>query len=186
MELLCNLELVKRHNLSPTLYFFLVSLYTGRQYLWDIPHTNLLVLERDGWIKIGPEGPVIRSKFKTSFSKYLTSQGVEEWINDWRHIWPAGVKTGNRLVRGDKQGCVKKMKKFLKENPEYSKQDVFDAARVYIFEALRQRSDKIICADYFIEKNGSSQLSAYLEDTENRAAILEQIQGGGNIFHQEV
>ena len=186
MELLCNIELIKRHNLTPTTYLFLVSLHKGEEYPWDIPQTVLTSLEGDGWIKILPDKIALRSKFKTHFRKYLAASEIADWINDWRNIWPSGVKTGNRLVRGDKKGCIKKMQAFVRDNPEYSTEDIFDAARVYMFEVKRQGSEKIICADYFIEKNGVSQLAVHLEDVENRIKVLLQIEGGETSFHREI
>lgn len=186
MELQCNVDLIKRHELTPTSYFFLLYLYTEEPFPWELPQQNLKVLESAGWIKIMPEKVVLRSKFKTTFKKYVSSYDVADWIEDWRKLWPAGVKTFKRIVRGDKQGVLKKMKAFLKQYPEYTKEEIFEATQIYVFEKQRENYKAMSCADYFIEKEGLSQLAAYLEDIEGKDAILTQINGGGSAFHKEV
>lgn len=89
---------------------------------------------------------------------------AEEWIEDYRNKFPKGILTGNRPVRGDKQGCLKKMNTFLKANPETTKEQIFEATDLYIQKSKANGYDRMTCADYFIEKNGASMLSSYLEN----------------------
>ena len=186
MELLCNTALIKSHNLNPTTYFFLVSLQLGEQFPWQLRQETLLNLQEQGWIKITPEGTSVRTKFANTFKKYVSFGAVDSWIDDWRDLWPKGVKTMGRLVRGDKQGCLKKMQTFLKDYPEFTKEEIFDATKVYVFDRQRDGFKAMSCADYFIVKNGISLLAAHLEDVEGREKVMNQINGGDSAFHREI
>jgi hypothetical protein len=95
-------------------------------------------------------------------------------------------------VRGDKQGVLKKMETFCKEYPQYSKSQIFEATRLYIFEKSRDHYRFMTCADYFIAKgiNRSSKtslLAALLEDLDGDETILEKMQKGeGSDWHKEI
>lgn len=95
--------------------------------------------------------------------KQPVKRTAEEWIEDYRNKFPKGILTGNRPVRGDKQGCLKKMNAFLKANPEITKEQIFAATDLYVQKSKANGYDRMTCADYFIEKNGASMLSSYLE-----------------------
>lgn len=186
MELLCNIELIKKHELTPTFYVFLLYLYLEEEFPWKVTDQHLKTLEDSGWIKLTPEGPILRGKFSTTFNRYLASYGVESWIEEWRDLWPKGVKTMGRLVRGDKQGCLQKMKSFLKNHTGHSKEDIFNATKIYIFDRYRDNYKAMACADYFISKDNVSILAAYLEDLEDRKDILIQIEKGQGPFHKVI
>ena len=96
--------------------------------------------------------------------KELVKRTAVEWIEEYRNKFPKGILTGNRPVRGDKQGCLKKMNAFLKANPETTKEQIFEATDLYIQKSKANGYDRMTCADYFIEKNGASMLSSYLEN----------------------
>jgi hypothetical protein len=75
---------------------------------------------------------------------------VEEWIDDWRTGW-----SGKRVkAMGIKQDCVDKMKDFFKENPSYTKDDVFAARDLYFKDIIAQYGNYqyLRQADHFIKK----------------------------------
>lgn len=81
---------------------------------------------------------------------------VTERLQEYRSIF--NIKQG---WMGDKQSCIKKLVKWLKTNPQYNFDDVVKAAEHYLSVT---NSTYVQRADYFIEKNNSSSLSAFIED----------------------
>lgn len=84
--------------------------------------------------------------------------GVEElkdelsaagWIDEWLDIFPRGVRSGGRLLRGDKQSCLRKMDVFLKEY-SYTKEIILEATRRYIKAKEEEGFQYTRCAIYFI------------------------------------
>lgn len=186
MEIRVDTELLLANELTPSAYALLLHLHVGAEFPW--PYSNRIIkdLERKGFVKELEDGVVIRPKFKKVFSKYLVQHDVTSWIQEWRELWPKGVKSGGRVVRGDKQGCIRKMKNFLRDNPGVTKEDVFTATKLYVFAKKREDYKAIICADYFIIKDGSSQLSAYVEDIDGKQTDLERMEQGHSSWHKEI
>ena len=60
-----------------------------------------------------------------------------------------------RPVRGDKAGCIKKMTTFIKSE-RVTKDEIFEATKIYVFEKKRDDYKAMTCADYFINKDGIS------------------------------
>lgn len=84
-------------------------------------------------------------------------------IDKYRSLWK-GLKPGSM---GSKQACKNKLIKWMKENPEYSFNDIINAAKTYInsVDNLRYLQN----ADYFIykqDKSGinSSRLSSFIDE----------------------
>ena len=76
-------------------------------------------------------------------------------------------KAANKLKGGSSSSCTRKMKEFFKKHPSVRKQDVIEAARLYI--STERDPTYIQQADYFISKNSdvkasfTSRLEQYLE-----------------------
>lgn len=128
-------------------------------------------LEFQGWIKIAgnnwPEDLEVRQKF-INFVKNSTNavDQVETWIQDWRDIFPDASTTGNRSYppKGDKAGCLKKMRAFVRNHgKEFDKEVIFNATKAYIEDRKRERWSFLKQAHYFIEKDGSSSLYQWCE-----------------------
>lgn len=103
-----------------------------------------------------------------------------DWVEDWREMF---VRIGGADRGGTRKEVLARMKKFLTENPEYSKQDVFDAVSLYFKQELRNPK-YMISAHYFIKKGvGKEAVSALAKWCEilykNReaSATQEQIKG---------
>jgi hypothetical protein len=191
MEIFVNLTDLEELNLTPSLYCYLATLYYKQEY--NVVSENLkrhmdTKLEQLGYLKVTEEGPVLRSKCDTMFKKGVPSEeSVDEWIEEWRDLFPKGVKSGNRPVRGDRKGVYTKMKVFVKNNPKVTKEQIIDATRQYVFDANLKSYQYMICADYFISKNGSSMLGAMIEDVEDRGSTLRNTEsGGGSSWHREI
>jgi hypothetical protein len=192
MEITINLDLIKDNNLTPHLYIFLLFLEEGRRYPWPLNKSELEYLQTESWIKLSTEGIKIRPKFNLFFPgkhpiKVLKQEDkvVEDWIDSWRDIFPIGVKSGGRLVRGDKQGVLKKMKQFVKQNPKISVEDIFKATKLYVLEKRNSNWQFMICADYFISKDNTSMLSAWIENINEKESYSDKLEQGG-AFHKEI
>lgn len=97
-------------------------------------------------------------------SSRSVNEGFEEFITEYRNLWK-GLKVGSM---GSHNSCSDKLSRWLKENPQYSKEDVLKAAKIYInsldnYQYLQQ-------ADYFVYKKDtygeSSRLSSFIDETE--------------------
>lgn len=106
----------------------------------------------------------VKNKKITKKSSRLINQELESFIKEYRNLWK-GLKPGSM---GSEQGVKDKLFRWMQNNPEYSKDDILNAAKMYInsltsYVYLQQ-------ADYFIYKkdlNGeSSRLSAFIDEKE--------------------
>lgn len=186
MVLRVDLEKCFEAGLTPTQFSYLFSIHQGQVFPWPVPRKQMLELEEEGWIKITPEGAEIREQFLIFMGiNPAETDDVASWIEEWRNLWPTGVKSGGRLVRGDKRGVLGKMTKFVKEN-EFSKEEIFEATRIYLFEKAQKQYQYMTCADYFIEKNKSSTLAAFCEDVELRGNSLKATENGTNSFFKSI
>jgi len=92
------------------------------------------------------------------------SKGVEEWIDDYRELFPKSVTSGGYPVRGDRKACIKKMQQFIKENPEYSNKElILNATRSYINRKELENFRYMKLAHYFIMKDKVSSLASECE-----------------------
>lgn len=125
---------------------------------------KMKLLENDGYIKLtDPSDPFSfepLSKLNDIF-KNDAEDNVENWIEDWRDIFPKGINSGGFRYRGDRQGCIKNMKWFVKNNPKITKEDIFIATKKYVTRLKNSQYMKL--AHYFIKKDGSSTLSSEVE-----------------------
>lgn len=98
------------------------------------------------------------------------TNNVDDWIDEYRSLFPKGIKTGGYPVRGDRNACIKKMQIFMKNNPEYDKDIILEATQKYINRKELDGYNYIQISHYFIYKNNVSNLasecSALLEDEE--------------------
>jgi hypothetical protein len=88
--------------------------------------------------------------------KVVSPDSLEGWIDEWIDIFPRGLKSGGRLVRGDRISCLRKMKVFMKEYP-YDKSTILKATQKYIDSKRAEGFQYTRCAVYFIYRVESSQ-----------------------------
>lgn len=105
----------------------------------------------------------------------LVQDCVEDWIDLWFNLFPRGVKSGGYLVRSDKNGCLNKMKKFVKNNPLFTRDIILKATNDYIDYMRMKNYAYMSLAHYFINKDGMSILAGQCE------ALLERINTGKSI-----
>jgi len=186
MEFIVDLEKLKEIELTPSEYCFLMCIHKKIEYPC-INDIKIKELEGNGWCKVLSEEIVVRHKFLELVKDDVSPSNIRDWIQDWRLLWPEGVKTNGRPVRGDKAGCNTKMSTFVRENPKVTKEQIFDATKIYIFEKAQKGYSHMTCADYFIKKDGISLLAALVENLQGKESYLKKMEGSDNgLFHKEV
>ena len=183
-----DLNFLKEQNLSVIEFITLLQLNeidTGLQLDLDILHnlqekqfvkliidkfgTNTIIREKSklllDFLSIESSYSDYKSKKVVKKSTRIISEGFDEFIEEYRKLWK-GLKVGSL---GSYKTCYDKMKRWMSENPNYSKEDILKAARIYIksldnYQYLQQ-------ADYFIfikdGKDENSRLSAFIDEQES-------------------
>ena len=113
----------------------------------------------DGWYKLS-------ENFKKEYLTLAEAKpkiNVKELVDKYRELFPKGTNNNGYPYKGDKQGCIKKMSRFLKLNPEYDEDIILKATKKYIDKKRRDNFDYMHLAHYFIEKNNVSALGSFCE-----------------------
>ena len=87
-----------------------------------------------------------------------------EWIDEYRNLFPVGIRSGGFPVRGDRKGCIKKMKAFLELYPEYTKEIILKVTKNYVEMKKLEGYAYMQLAHFFINKEGISSLASECED----------------------
>ena len=182
-----DLNFLKEQNLSVIEFVTLLQLNeidTGLQLDLDILH-NLqekqfvkLIIDKFGTNTIIREKSKLLLDFlsiESSYSDYkekkiikksnrVINEGFDEFIEEYRNLWK-GLKVGSM---GSPMACKEKMLRWMGENPNYSKEDILKAAKIYINSLNNYQY--LQAAHYFIyKKDGKeedSRLSAFVEEKE--------------------
>lgn len=113
--------------------------------------------------KLTPLGESVYEAINTveEVEKNTHNSNELDWIDEWRDLFKDKKPGG----AGNKQGCLKKMEIFLKENPTVTKDEIFLATDAY-FNSL-DNLKYMQQADYFIYKgtgrDSSSRLGQWVE-----------------------
>jgi hypothetical protein len=106
-------------------------------------------------------------------SKGYTATGVpkpvgfdlDDFVDEFRGLFPKGVMSGGYYVVGDKVSCKRKLNKFLKDY-KYTPEIILEATSRYIETMSKQDYKYMKIAPYFISKDGSSTLASECEAIE--------------------
>ena len=175
-----DFNLLSEQNLSIDEYLILIHL--SDDIVYNNSNLVLTSLQDKGFIKIITNEKIILREKGTLFldlisidsinsakDKKITKKSsrsinsdLDVLAKEYRMLWK-GLKPGSM---GSEQGCKEKLFRWMKNNPDYSKEDIIKAAKIYInsldnYTFLQQ-------ADYFIYKKDaygeSSRLSAFIDD----------------------
>lgn len=178
-----DLNFLKEQGITPEEFLLLIQLHNN--CLNDnIQMSDLYPLGDKGFIKHFEGKIIFREKSKllldflsieSNYSNYkekkiikksnrVINEGFDEFIEEYRSIWK-GLKLG---AMGSPSACKEKMLRWMKENPQYSKEDILKAAKIYINSLNNYQY--LQAAHYFIyKKDGkeeSSRLSAFIDEVE--------------------
>ena len=182
-----DLNFLKEQNLSVIEFITLLQLNeidTGLQLDLDILHnlqekqfvkliidkfgTNTIIREKSklllDFLSIESNYSNYKEKKVVKKSNRVINEGFDEFIEEYRSIWK-GLKLG---AMGSPGACKEKMLRWMGENPNYTKEDILKAAKIYINSLNNYQY--LQAAHYFIyKKDGKeedSRLSAFIEEKE--------------------
>ena len=182
-----DLNFLKEQNLSVIEFITLLQLNeidTGLQLDLDILHnlqekqfvkliidkfgTNTIIREKSklllDFLSIESNYSDYKEKKIIKKSNRVINEGFDEFIEEYRKLWK-GLKPGSM---GSENACKEKMLRWMGENPNYSKEDILKAAKIYINSLNNYQY--LQAAHYFIyKKDGKeedSRLSAFIEEKE--------------------
>jgi len=177
-----DFNFLKEQNIKPKDFLLLTQLNHGEE--GSDFYEDFESLQDNGYIKLIGEDFIIREKgrllldflsIESSYSNYkekkiikkstrTINDGFDKFIEDYRNLWK-GLKVGSM---GSPNACKEKMERWMKENPNYSKEDIIKAAKIYINSLNNYQY--LQAAHYFIyKKDGKeedSRLSAFIEEKE--------------------
>lgn len=89
-------------------------------------------------------------------------EDVNTWIDSWCAIYPPEAEFNGNKLQAKGKDVVNKMQKFCKDHPQYTKDIIFAATKLYIKEQYERDWQYTKMATYFISKLGQpSPLEAY-------------------------
>lgn len=175
-----DLNFLKEQNISPEEFLALIYLNNNGGTTKEI----LIALQEKQFIKLIDTEVILREKSKllldflsieSNYSNYkdkkivkksnrVINEGFDEFIGKYRNLWK-GLKVGSM---GSENACKEKMLRWMNENPNYTKEDILKAAKIYINSLNNYQY--LQAAHYFIyKKDGKeedSRLSAFIEEKE--------------------
>lgn len=189
-ELKIDIDKLKELGITPQQYFLAKLIFTqdkeALEWLSTIENDdqityNLYKLYQKGYLDLDPEVSSYVFHFDSMKVNIFDDQVIEKdeftvFMDEWYALWPKGVKTGGYLVRSGLSDCAKKMKKFMKEHKNFTKEIIFDVTRKYIHEFKKKDYDRMQLAGYFISKDGKSTLESSCEaylDNPDKFKIVE-------------
>ena len=139
-----------------------------KQFIKIITYSEVILREKSklllDFLSIESSYSDYKSKKVVKKSTRTISEGFDEFIEEYRNLWK-GLKVGSM---GSPMACKEKMLRWMGENPNYSKEDILKAARIYINSLNNYQY--LQAAHYFIyKKDGKeedSRLSAFIEEKE--------------------
>lgn len=113
------------------------------------------------------------------------------FVDEWFELFPKGIKSGNFYVKTDKKDCFKKLGKFMTNYPEYNKEVILEATKMYVRSCANQGYKYMKLAPYFIYKDDMSALEGYCQQLLNGYTPKEAVQANsmseeGNIEAQMI
>lgn len=167
MQIKPLLKKLKKLNLTPNQYFYLVGIATDsiKQVVDVVKATEieLLHLQEVGILTI-TNHTTLTFKWDESNIKLakalLNSSEDMSWVSDWLDMWPEGIKSGGYYVKSSLKAVIAKMRAFT-DHYDYPQDVIMESTRQYLEEMHHKGYTGIQISHNFIEKNGSSALEAY-------------------------
>lgn len=114
---------------------------------------------------------LVKKKLVDPYTSSLTEKALNllklevitnDWIEDWRNLFPKGYKQGSIPLRGDRASIEKKFKKFFRTY-DFTTEEIMQATKRYLKE--QSETDYSYCkvAQYLIDKDGTSALASLCE-----------------------
>lgn len=96
-------------------------------------------------------------------AKEFKKESIQDWIEDWRNLFPKRNVTGLPYhVTGDKNACIKRMQRFIIDY-SFDKEIIIEATKFYLEEQRQRNWNYTLKAHKFIQSENGSVLSEYCE-----------------------
>jgi hypothetical protein len=132
--------------------------------LLEDSETGIIQLSPDAYDLLGKSTPNV-------FNQKAHRERIEKLVKDYLSLWPAKIMSGNRLIKQGPGAIRKKLTTFLRKYPKYTDEEILAATQQYIKKLRQSNFQYMISSDYFIEKDGVSQLEAYIIAMESQKII---------------
>lgn len=191
-KVILNFKLLETNDISINEFLCLLKIYfseQGNNINYDDLYLHYQSLENKKYIKIIVETDekikkikyTLREKAKlileASFNDYekvsiekkknLSARSIDKIIDDRLIEYRSIFKNLKRGAMGGPEACSVKLKRWMKNNPSYTFDDIIKATKLYI-KSLEGKYTYLQQADYFIyKKQGKdeiSRLSAFIEE----------------------
>lgn len=187
-EIRLNLDVLESYNISVNDFVALWKIHLGNNINFNTQAVNYYRLQDEKFLKIIKNEKkqitfILRDKalelieFLSTGIKRPNTKKKKKQLNvdlltripEYRSLWK-GLQLGSM---GSAKACKEKLARWMEENPEYTFDQILEAARLYI-ESLRGDYRFLQRADYFIYKQEnnreeSSRLSAFIDEVSNGA-----------------
>ena len=171
------IDLSKLYDLDISQYAYILLLYTNSENAY-----RLVGISDDSIAQLVDKKYLDDSHNLTEKSlRLVTNSGVkeiftptdtlDEFIEKYRTTFPAGINSSGYPYRGDKQSCIKKMRKFMKLYPKFTEDVILRATKEYVHSQYVKGYQYMQTAAYLIEKDGVSNLAGLCEN-----ALIKQQQ----------
>lgn len=119
-----DINFLHKHDLSPNEYIILYCFYNDITIKWNYEKDleNLFIK------KYIDE----KTRLLTEKSVSLFSKNFNDWLNDWRALWPTHLLPGGYRVSGNTVQVYRRMKKFMNDFPEFTPEIIIKATKKYI------------------------------------------------------
>ncbi len=168
--MILTIELDNLKDISITEYTFMLLLYNNRREeayrVSDISDSQVKRLIEKEYLT--PQVELTRRFSDRYLSGNLkeiayAEKSIDDFVDKYRSIFPSGNSSSGYPYRGDKQGCIKKMRKFKKSYPKFTDELILSVTRDYVSTHFFKGYSYMQTAAYFIEKDGNSNLAALCE-----------------------
>ena len=102
-------------------------------------------------------------KKKVSKKKEEEKDEFDKFFDSYMDLYPRGIVSGNGVVRTSPKVCGEKLRVFIKEYPQYSKEVILKATKNYVDRCKEQGYKYMSHSTYFISKDGVSKLAGECE-----------------------
>ena len=91
------------------------------------------------------------------------NENFENLLMLYADLWPKKIKSGNRLVKRSANSLRRKLLAFTKLRPDVSHENILTVTDMYVKSAKHKGYEYMMCADYYISKNNSSELESAVD-----------------------
>lgn len=106
---------------------------------------------------------ILAQKYAPEHSKVKIDEKFEKFLKEYADLWPPSIKSGGRLIKKTPASLKLKMKAFINRRRDLSFDTIINGTYLYLKDKKRENYAYTISSDYFILKNGASELESWAD-----------------------